>query len=334
MIPLSRINVQNKSWQQQLAQAVTDPVELCSILELPAESVARSGAAKDFSLKVPRDYLECIKKGDISDPLLRQILPVTEENQVEPGFVFDPVGDLEATPVEGLIHKYHGRVLLITTPACAVHCRYCFRRHFPYSDASAHGRRLDEALAYIRRDTDINEVILSGGDPLSLSDNQLGELVKKIEDIRHVDTLRIHTRLPVVLPARLTRELLALLENSRLQIVLVIHCNHPNELSDKVLNAFVQVAGKRITLLNQSVLLAGVNDDANTLIKLSKKLFSANILPYYLHMLDPVAGAAHFSVDTEKASLLLETLKKNLPGFLVPKLVREIPKYAYKKAIA
>ncbi len=333
MIPLSRINVQNKSWQQQLAQAVTDAAELCSILELPAESVARSGTATNFSLKVPRDYLECIKKGDISDPLLRQILPVNEENQAEPGFVFDPVGDLEATPVDGLIHKYHGRVLLITTPACAVHCRYCFRRHYPYSDASAHGHRLDEALDYIRRNTDINEVILSGGDPLSLSDNQLGELVKKIEDIRHVDTLRIHTRLPVVLPARLTRELIGLLENSRLQIVLVSHCNHPNELSDKVIDAFAQVAGKRITLLNQSVLLAGVNDDGNTLVKLSKKLFSANILPYYLHMLDPVAGAAHFSVDTEKAILLQETLKKNLPGFLVPKLVREIPKYAYKKSI-
>ena len=261
MIPLSRINVQNKSWQQQLAQAVTDPAELCSILGIPAESVARSGAASNFTLKVTRDYLECIKKGDTSDPLLRQVLPVNEENQHEPGFIFDPVGDLEATAAGGLIHKYHGRVLLITTPACAIHCRYCFRRHYPYSDASAHGTRLDAALDYISQNTDINEVILSGGDPLSLSDIQLAGLVKKIEAIRHVDTLRIHTRLPVVLPARLTDEFLDLLESSRLQSVLVSHCNHPNELSDKVIAGFVRAAGRRISLLNQSVLLAGVNDD-------------------------------------------------------------------------
>ncbi len=334
MIPLSRLDVQNKSWQQQLAQAVTDPRELCEILELP-EPIAEDiqTACENFSLKVTRDFLECINKGDINDPLLRQVLPVRQELDIQPGFVSDPVGDLDASAVPGLLHKYHGRALLITTPACAINCRYCFRRHFPYSDASAHGAQLDQAIDYISRHAEISEVILSGGDPLAHSDNQLAELIRKLEDISHVTTLRIHSRLPIVLPARITSQLLNLLETTRLQSVLVVHCNHPSELSEKVINALGLAASRPITLLNQSVLLAGVNDDADTLTALGQKLFSAGVLPYYLHMLDPVAGAAHFFVNTEKALVIHDKIKQRLPGYLVPKLVREIPKQPYKNSV-
>lgn len=334
MIPLSHINVQNKSWQQQFAQAITDPAELCELLELTPKLLGFDVLAQDsFPLKVTRDYLDCIEKGNVNDPLLRQVLPVDAEIKIQPGFVHDPVGDIDASPVPGLIHKYHGRVLLITTPACAIHCRYCFRRHFPYSDASANGEQLGPALEYIRKNNDINEVILSGGDPLSLSDIPLNNLIKKLEAIEHVNTLRIHSRLPVILPDRLTDDLLNLLENSRLQSVLVIHCNHPNELPEKVLAALKKSSGRRITMLNQSVLLAGINDSESTLIALNRKLFSAGVLPYYLHMLDPVAGAAHFSVTSEKALSLHEAIKSKLPGFLVPRLVQEIPNHPCKKDV-
>jgi len=334
MIPLSSINVQPKSWQKQLAQAITDPLRLIEYLNLPIqlhESIKNAGEL--FPLKVTLDYLDCIKKSDVTDPLLRQILPIQDEFIIKAGYNHDPVGDLESSYQPGLIHKYHGRVLLITTPACAIHCRYCFRRHYPYKDASANGKYLDQALTYIFENEDINEIILSGGDPLSLSDQQLLEMIQRIEKISHIKTLRIHTRLPIVLPDRITKDLINMLTSTHLNTVVVVHCNHPNEISDKVTHALTCLKLSGITLLNQSVLLAGVNDDENTLIALSHKLFEAGVLPYYLHLLDAVEGATHFSVDTPKALKLIKSIQAKLSGFLVPKLVREVKGELYKQNI-
>jgi EF-P beta-lysylation protein EpmB len=332
MIPLSSNKVQNISWQQQLAQSVTDPAELVRLLNLPQKAKEEAlQLLSSFPLKVTHDYLSCINKSDINDPLLRQILPAKEESLHRLGFIDDPVGDMAASPLPGLIHKYHGRVLLITTPACAIHCRYCFRRHYPYQESSAHKDQLNQSLEYIASDTSINEVILSGGDPLSLSDERLQKLIARIESIKHINTLRIHSRLPVVLPARVTPFLIRILQHSRLNCVLVIHCNHPNELSTKVLRALEKLFANKITLLNQSVLLKSVNNDSDILIELSHKLFSAGVLPYYLHLLDPVAGASHFHIDDFEAISLHQTIRKKLPGYLAPKLVREISGFPYKK---
>jgi EF-P beta-lysylation protein EpmB len=332
MIPLSSSKVQTISWQQQLAQAITDPVELIQILELPQTLASEAlPAIASFPLKVTRDYLSCIHKGNLNDPLLRQILPVTSENQSHEGFVYDPVGDMKASPTPGLIRKYHGRALLITTPACAIHCRYCFRRHYPYQDSSAHRENFDKALELIARDKTLHEIILSGGDPLTLSDERLKTLIRKIEAIEHISTLRIHSRLPVILPDRITVSLTEMLDKSRLKAVLVIHCNHPNELSKKVLDRLGRLREKKITLLNQSVLLKDINTNANVLIELSHKLFSAGVLPYYLHTLDPVAGASHFHIDDKIAVKLHKTISEKLPGYLVPKLVREIAGLAFKQ---
>ena len=334
MIPLSSPKVQNISWQQQLAQSITDPDELLRILQLPEELRNQAQRpANSFPLRVTRDYLSCIKKGDINDPLLKQVLPVEEENHSPEGFVTDPVGDMHASPLPGLIHKYQGRVLLITTPACAIHCRYCFRRTYPYHESSANKDNLDFALKHIAEDPTIHEVILSGGDPLTMSDERLESLVHRIESIPHVTTLRIHSRLPVVLPARLTAAFKRILDESRLNAVLVIHCNHPNELSDNVTLALQQLSSSKITLLNQSVLLKGVNTEPAVLIELSHRLFSSRVLPYYLHLLDPVSGAAHFHIDDKAAVQLHASIKKELPGYLVPALVREIAGFPYKRDV-
>lgn len=332
MIPLSSTKVQTISWQQQLAQAITEPEQLVKRLELPPKMAAEAlQAIGTFPLKVTQDYLSCIRKGDINDPLLRQILPVSMENRHQQGFVHDPVGDLNASPVPGLIHKYHGRVLLITTPACAIHCRYCFRRHYPYQESSARKDNLDQALELIAKDHSVHEIILSGGDPLTLSDERLETLIRKIEAIEHISTLRIHSRLPVILPARSTVDLADMLDQSRLNTVLVIHCNHPNELSRKVVASLERLRKKGITLLNQSVLLKNINSDAHTLVELSHKLFTAGVLPYYLHTLDPVAGASHFHIDDKHAVNLHKTISEQLPGYLVPRLVREIAGLPYKQ---
>jgi len=332
MITLSSTKVQTISWQQQLAQAITDPQELVKLLELPQKMAAEAlQATESFPLKVTQDYLSCINKGDLNDPLLRQILPVTDENRHQQGFVHDPVGDLNASPAPGLIRKYHGRALLITTPACAIHCRYCFRRHYPYQESSAHKENLDQALELIAKDNSIHEIILSGGDPLTLSDERLETLLRKIAAISHISTLRIHSRLPVILPARVTTTLADMLDQSRMNTVLVIHCNHPNELSTKVLDSLVRLREKNITLLNQSVLLKNINTNAKVLIKLSHKLFSAGVLPYYLHTLDPVAGAYHFHITDKIAVKLHKIISEKLPGYLVPRLVREIAGLPYKQ---
>ncbi len=313
-------------WQQELAQAVTDPVELLQLLQLDGHRVApRLAAGNAFPLRVPRYFVNLMRPGDPDDPLLRQVLPQVEESVQTPGFVSDPVGDMAAIRGQGMLQKYQGRALLITTGACAVHCRYCFRRHFPYQDESAGRAQWQTVLAELATRPEISEVILSGGDPLSLSDKRLGRLIDGLSAIPHLRRLRLHSRTPVVLPSRITDGLVERLAASPLTTSLVLHCNHPNELTPVLSAALAPLREAGITLLNQSVLLAGVNDAAPTLQALSEDLFDSGVLPYYLHALDPVAGAAHFTVPHERGRQLLETLRARLPGYLLPRLVCEQP---------
>ena len=306
MIPRTSHVMHANAWQSALAAAVRDPLELLTLLELPLElGAAASAAAAEFPLRVPRGYVARMEKGNPHDPLLRQVLPLAEELRPRRGFVTDPVGDLGAMPAAGVLHKYRGRALLITTGACAVHCRYCFRRHFPYGEAQASTERWAGALDYLRMDASIHEVILSGGDPLSLGNARLHELMSRISTIDHIRRLRIHTRQPVVLPERVDTELLRVLRDYGIPVILVVHCNHPNEIDATVRTALGQLRDTVATLLNQSVLLRGVNDDSSTLAGLSEALFAAGVMPYYLHLLDPVAGAGHFSVTETKARALL-----------------------------
>ncbi len=278
-------------------------------------------AAAGFTLKAPTDFVARIDPHDPDDPLLRQILPVADENQATPGFVDDPVGDLDATVAPGLIHKYRGRALLIATAACAIHCRYCFRRNYPYREQRLD---LDRIRAYLLADPSIRELILSGGDPLTLSNTRLAELIELAEGVPHLRTLRIHSRVPVARPRRLDDELLARLADSRLNGVLVIHANHPNEVDDAVAAVCHAARANGLLLLNQSVLLRGVNDDPGVLAALSHRLFDAGVLPYYLHLLDRAAGVAHFEIEEEQARAIHRRLRERLPGYLLPRLVREI----------
>jgi len=313
------------TWQTALAQAITDPAELLKTLELDMRLLpAARRAAHDFALRVPRGFVARMRKRDPHDPLLRQVLPIGAECRETPGFGPDPVGDRAAMAVPGLLHKYQGRVLLTATGACAVHCRYCFRRHFPYGEANPAAGEWQEALAYIRADASISEVILSGGDPLTLSDRRLREFVAALAGIAHVARLRIHTRLPIVLPERVTAELLDWLTATRLKPIVVVHANHAQEIDAEVRAALARLRTAGVTLLNQSVLLRGVNDSAPVLANLSLALFDAGVLPYYLHMLDRVQGAAHFEVDAAEAATLMAELNARLPGYLVPRLVREV----------
>ncbi len=314
------------TWQQLLADAVSDPADLLQRLGLPAALLpAARRAAALFPLRVPLPYLARMRPNDPDDPLLRQVLPLDAECNRHTGYSTDPLAESAVQPVPGLLKKYHGRALLIATGACAVHCRYCFRRHFPYADAHTGGSRLGPALAAIAADPSIGEVILSGGDPLTLSDRRLAELARHLADIDHVHTLRIHSRLPVVLPQRVDGELLAWLRRLPLRTVLVLHSNHPAELDDAVRAALAALAAAGVTLLNQAVLLRGVNDDADTLAALSTALHAAGALPYYLHLLDRVQGAAHFDVPQSRGEALIADLRGRLPGYLVPRLVRETP---------
>ena len=325
---------QRPRWQQALAEAISDPAELLSLLELPRELAPTCrDAARQFPLRVPRSYAARMRKGDPADPLLRQVLPIAAENDAVAGFIRDPVGDLEAMPLPGVLHKYRGRLLLITTGACAVHCRYCFRRHFPYGDANPAPASWRQALDYIAADPSITELILSGGDPLSLPDRRLAELASQLAAIPHVKRLRLHTRLPIVLPERVDTALLAWLASSPLQKVMVIHANHSNEIGADTRHALGALRDCGVTLLNQSVLLRGVNDATEVLAELSEALMAAGVLPYYLHLLDKVQGAAHFDVPEPTALALMEELQDRLPGYLVPRLVREIAGFPAKTPV-
>ena len=316
------------AWRRELAAAVTDVSELLALVGVSAAAVGARQAA-DFPLKVPRPYIARMRFGHADDPLLRQVLPTAAESRPTPTHEPDPLREAEAGIGVGVLRKYAGRALVIAAGACAVHCRYCFRRHFPYQE-----HRQDSsfpALEAVRADATIAEVILSGGDPWLLTDGHFAALVEAVTAIEHVKTLRIHTRLPVVIPQRITAALVETLANTRPRVVIVLHFNHPREVDGDCVRALDALAS--FTLLNQSVLLRGVNDDAAVLAELSDRLFAAGTLPYYLHMPDAVAGTAHFDVPTEGALAIHRDLAARLPGYLVPRLVREVPGTAAKQHV-
>jgi EF-P beta-lysylation protein EpmB len=325
MIPANRLPAQPVRWQQLWRESVSDPLELLALLGLAGRAGELLPATDTgFALRVPRGFVARMRHGDADDPLLRQVLPQAAELGEVPGFTRDAVGDLAARSANGVLHKYEGRALLVATGSCAVHCRYCFRRHFPYADETAAANRWSEAIAHLRVDRSIGEVILSGGDPLSLSTAKLAELGDALAAIPHVRRLRIHTRLPIVLPERVDTEFERWLAALPLQRVVVLHANHPAEFDAAVDAACARLRDAGATLLNQAVLLRAVNDDADALAGLSERAFAAGVLPYYLHQLDRVAGAAHFEVPDERAQGLLDALRRRLPGYLVPRLVREV----------
>ena len=311
-------------WQHELRKAYSRPLELLDDLQIdPTLPMLELARMRDFPLRVPRGFVTRMAKGDPLDPLFLQVWPGFTEGLDVAGFSLDAVGDLHRLKDGGLIHKYQGRALIIATGACAIHCRYCFRRHFPYSDSMAARDHWQAALANLAADPSIEEAILSGGDPLSLSDEKLAELVEGLDGIPHLKRLRIHTRQPVVLPERVDDDLLSWLRGTRLHTAIVIHANHANELDAAVAAALARLRETGASLLNQSVLLRGVNDNETALADLSARLFECGVLPYYLHMLDRVQGAAHFEVSLEKAAMLMRELSLRLPGYLVPRLVRE-----------
>lgn len=312
----------------------TDRSRIREMLDLSAAQLAASDTAqKGFALKVPDAFLQRIRQGDPGDPLLLQVWPSREEELDVPGYHHDPVGDGAATLTPGLLQKYRGRALLVTTGACAIHCRYCFRRHFPYHEHRDEEESWQSALAQIRSDPTLTEIILSGGDPLTLSNRRLASLLAQLGEIPHLKRMRIHTRIPVVMPRRLDEPLGNLLARYASSLVMVVHANHARELDAQVHDTLWELRHNNIVLLNQSVLLRGVNDAADRLIALSERLFECGVLPYYLHQLDPVAGAAHFQVSDETAVALLEAMRCALPGYLVPQLVREQEGEPYKRPI-
>lgn len=325
MIPRIQSPEQKTVWQTLLAQAVKSTDELLDILQIDPARLKTRQLAGNFPLRVPRGFVARMNKGDHQDPLLLQVLPVQQETANTAGFISDPLEEMDSMPVPGLLHKYKGRALLTTTGACAIHCRYCFRQHFPYADANPATDHWQPSVKYIEQHPEITELILSGGDPLTVTNARLQALTDQLENIEHLHTLRIHSRLPVVLPERIDEGLLAWLTTQNLKVVMVIHCNHPNEIDTSVSAAMKELSSAGVILLNQSVLLKNINDNATTLAKLSARLFSAGVLPYYLHQLDRVQGAAHFEVDAATARKLLVEVSATLPGYLVPRLVQEIP---------
>ncbi len=323
-----------QSWQQAMKRAVRDPGELCNLLQLPRNfaNYARR-AADQFGLFVPREYLGRIEIGNPEDPLLRQVLPLGEELTETKGFVADPLHEQDATLSPGLLQKYHGRALLVTTGACAIHCRYCFRRHFPYGTAPRSINAWQPALRQLSEDSSIREIILSGGDPLTLVDGLLSSLVQELEQIPHLQRLRVHTRLPVVIPQRVTEAMLAWLQSTRLTPIVVIHVNHPQEIDHCVESAIGRFIAAGVPVLNQAVLMAGVNDHATVLAALCERLVNLRVMPYYLHLLDRVAGTAHFEVTEPKARGIVKQLSAMLPGYAVPRLTRELPGEASKTVL-
>lgn len=313
-------------WQKALAELITDPKELLTLLNLDLSLLpAATLAAKYFPLKVTQSFIARIEKGNVNDPLLKQILPLDLElNSVE-GYTSDPLQEKNTNPVPGLLHKYHGRVLLTLTGACAIHCRYCFRRNFPYNENNPGRQGWDAIFKYIDHDKNISEVILSGGDPLVMNDKLLTSFTEELSKIPHVKRLRIHTRIPIVLPERITDDLLTWLTNMRLDVCLVVHANHPQEINHEVKTALLKLKHAGISVFNQSVLLRGINDDPKTLITLSQTLFTAGVIPYYLHVLDKVQGTKHFDLPRKRALDLHQALIQQLPGYLVPRLVCEEP---------
>jgi len=317
------VSPQGRDWKLVVSESFRDLGKLLEFCEIDA-SLAEFQGKHDFALRVTRYFASLIEKGNPLDPLLLQVLPDVSEFRFVDGYTEDAVGDQQAMPVPGLIHKYHGRVLLTLTGACAIHCRYCFRRHFPYSKAVVDYNMNGQVMTYLSGNPDVSEVILSGGDPLMVSDHKLAGLINNLNKIRHVRVLRIHSRLLSVLPERVTGTLIETLQQFRGQVVFVTHINHPNEISTHNQAAFRLLAQQGYTLFNQSVLLKGVNDSANTLVELSNKLFESHIIPYYLHRLDKVQGAAHFDLTLQEICRIYQQMRTQLPGYLLPSLVEEV----------
>jgi L-lysine 2,3-aminomutase len=318
------------NWRTAMSHAFSRADELLNTLQIaPNNSIQ----IRTFPLRVPRSFVSRMQPGDPDDPLLRQILPIPDELCAVDGYSSDPVGDLDSVIAPGVLHKYAGRALLVVTGACAIHCRYCFRRSYPYANSSLSRQDFQTAIYALRSDPSIQEVILSGGDPFTLTNEKLATLLNALSKIEHIKRIRIHTRIPVVLPERIDPELLALIATCSLPVIIVIHCNHAQEIDTSVATAASALKENGATILNQSVLLRGVNDSADALVDLSEALFSIGVLPYYLHQLDPVAGAAHFNVEDIRAIELIDAVADRLPGYLVPRLVREIPGESAKKPL-
>ncbi|HEY7866641.1 MAG TPA: EF-P beta-lysylation protein EpmB [Psychromonas sp.] len=312
------------SWQKELANAVKNPQQLLQLLDLSPKNVLLSlKARKSFPMLVPLPFVNKMKKGDINDPLLQQVLPITDEELVSDGYSTDPLEEHDSA-LPGLLHKYQSRVLLILKSGCAVNCRYCFRRHFPYQDNNINKKQLQEIITYIKSHPEVNEVILSGGDPLMSKDDFLQYLINELELLPQLTRLRLHSRLPVVIPSRITDQLCSMFNKSRLKVVFVLHINHANEIDTIFKNAMNKLNQAGVQLLNQSVLLKGVNDNSQALVALSEALFEAHILPYYLFLLDKVQGAQHFDLPEQRAIQLVQKMSVALPGYLVPRLSREI----------
>ncbi|TNZ78567.1 EF-P beta-lysylation protein EpmB [Vibrio parahaemolyticus] len=319
-----KVDSVEQNWLKQLANGISDPAKLLEILEIdPSPWQDGFAARKLFAQRVPQSFVDRMEKGNPKDPLLRQVLPLSDEFEVHAGYSNDPL-DEQDNAIPGLLHKYKNRVLMIVKGGCAVNCRYCFRRHFPYQENKSGKQAWSQCLEYMAEKPELNEVIFSGGDPLMAKDDEIHWLLEHIAQIPHIKRLRIHSRLPVVIPARITDELCQLLKASRLQIILVTHINHANEINDELRQAMKKLKEANVTLLNQGVLLRGVNDSIDALSQLSETLFDAGILPYYLHVLDKVQGAAHFMVDDERARQLMAGLLENVSGYLIPTLTREI----------
>lgn len=317
-----------KNWQNQFSDIITDFDSLATALDLNSNDFDKH--VGNFPLKVPRAFVKKMQKGNPHDPLLLQVLPTFAETVPMTGFVTDPLEETASNPVKGVIHKYTSRVLLPVTGACMVHCRYCFRQHFDYHENLPTKDDWQTIVEYIQNHPQVNEVILSGGDPLSLSDRRLFEILTMLENLPQITTIRLHTRVPVVIPARLSQDLLERLATSRCRIVMVIHANHPNEIDDETAFYLNRARMAGVTMLNQTVLLEGINDNAEILVSLSEKLWQAGVLPYYLHVLDKVAGASHFFVEDEQAVTIYWQLLAKVSGYLVPKLVRETPYQPFK----
>ena len=326
IIPQQLSNCQASDWQKALTQVITDPKELLTLLELDINLLdAAKAAAAQFPLRVPRGFIDRMHKGDPRDPLLLQVLPLGKELDKAEGFTQDPLQEQHASPLPGLLHKYQDRVLFTLTGACAINCRYCFRRHFPYNQNNPAMQGWEQAIAYITNNSNIKEIILSGGDPLIVKDHLLLDLLQQLSSISHLKRIRIHSRLPIVLPSRITNSLIETLVSTRLKPVMVIHCNHPNEIDITVRNAIDLLLAAKIPTFNQSVLLKDINDSVSTLVNLSEVLFAAGVIPYYLHLLDKVQGAAHFDIAETTAKQLIREMMQQLPGYMVPKLVNEKP---------
>ncbi|KOO13263.1 EF-P beta-lysylation protein EpmB [Vibrio xuii] len=313
-----------QNWLKQLANGISDPAKLLEELEIdPSPWQNGFDARKLFAQRVPQSFVDRMEKGNPFDPLLRQVLPLSEEFEIHDGYSNDPLEE-QNNSVPGLLHKYHNRALMIVKGGCAINCRYCFRRHFPYDENKGSKSVWQQSLDYIQQHPEIDEIILSGGDPLMAKDEELTWLVNHIADIPHIKRLRIHSRLPVVIPARITPALTNLLENTRLQTILVTHINHAQEINQELRDSLTTLKRAGVTLLNQGVMLKGVNDSIDDQVALSQALFDAGVLPYYMHVLDRVQGAAHFFISDQQAKTIMAGVMEKVSGYLVPKLTREI----------